>query len=49
MSIDLQNLQFATKIKLLVKNNQRWNQKYNCIYLDGGHFVFFDFETDPLF
>ena len=27
MSIDLQSLQFATKIKLLVKNNQRYDQK----------------------
>ena len=27
MSKDLQNLQFATKIELLVKNNQRYNQK----------------------
>ena len=27
MSMDLQNLQFATKIELLVENNQRYNQK----------------------
>ena len=26
MFMDLQNLQFATKIKLLVENNQRYNQ-----------------------
>ena len=49
MFMDLQNLQFATKIELFVKNNQRHNQKNNCIYFDSGHFAFFDFETDPLF
>ena len=49
MFMDLQNLQLATKIELFVKNNQRYNQKNNCIYFDGGHFAFFYFEANPLF